>query len=163
MQLTDARARRLSSRTAARALLYYTLSCYELEVVSKGAAPIVSKSYSLDCVQTSTRIYTCSCHGGVLYYGVWRIRFFSKMPCPSSGRAAYGGWAIRVKTTTIRSRLIESELLPGLHPSRIPVQGTLDFSFFDEILHRTFIFVIAFNIAIGVVSSRSSIWTASRP
>ena len=108
-------------------------------------------SFDLDHVQTLTQMYTCSCHDRVLYYGMWRIQFFTKMLCLSHGHAAWGGWAIRVKTTMIRSHLMESELLPGLHPSRIPVHGTLDFSFFDEILHRMFIFVIAFNIAIGVV------------
>ena len=56
--------------------------------VSRCARKLKNFVHSLDCVQTSTRIYTCSCHGGVLYYSVWQIRFFTKMPCPSHGRAA---------------------------------------------------------------------------
>ena len=62
-----------------------------------------------------------------------------------------GCWPREVKTTMLQSHLMESELLPGLHPSRIPVHGTLDFSFINEILHRMFSFAIAFNIAISVV------------
>ena len=49
-------------------------------------------------------------------------------------------WPREVKTTMIQSHLIESEVFPGLHPSRIPVHGTLDFSFINEILHRMFSF-----------------------
>ena len=68
------------------------------------------------------------------------------------------GGQLGLQTTMIRSHLTESELLSGLlglHPSRIPVHGTLDFSFSDEILHRTFSFAIAFNIAIVIVCLRA--------
>jgi hypothetical protein len=83
-------------------------------------------------------------------YGVWRIRFFAKMPRPSHGRAAREGGLLGLK----QQRFVtfdESELLPGLHPSRIPVHGTPDFSFFSEILQGMFIVAIAFNIAINIV------------
>ena len=69
-------------------------------------------------------------------------RYGSLLRCrvrPTAVQPREGG-RLGLKQQHFRSHLMESELLPGLHPSRIPVHGTLDFSFFDEILHRTFIF-----------------------
>ena len=72
------------------------------------------------------------------------------MPHPSNGRAAREGGRLGLNNND-SWHLTKRELLPGSHRSRIPVHGTLDFYLFREILHRMFIVVIAFNIAMSIV------------
>ena len=63
-----------------------------------------------------------------MYYGVAdKDLYDSKMTRPSHGRAAREGGRLGLNNND-SSHLTKSELLPGSHPSRLPVHGTLEFS-----------------------------------